>query len=95
MAHVNLYCSYTQEKLPIFSLNINGINPYDAAKILSDKYGIQVRAGCNCAGPYGHDLMGLKDDDALLLKPGWIRITLHFTHTQEEIDKLLSALWEM
>jgi selenocysteine lyase/cysteine desulfurase len=94
MAHVNLYCNHAQEKLPIFSLNINNISPYNAAKILSEKYGIQVRAGCNCAGPYGHDLLGLKDDD-FGEKLGWVRITLHFTHTKEEIDKLLSALWEM
>jgi selenocysteine lyase/cysteine desulfurase len=93
MAHISLYCNYTQEKLPIFSLNIDNTNPYDAAKILSDKYGIQVRAGCNCAGPYGHDLLGIEDDNDK--KPGWIRVTLHFTHTKEEIDKLLSALWEM
>jgi selenocysteine lyase/cysteine desulfurase len=95
MAHVNLYCNHAQEKLPIFSLNVNNMNPYDAAKILSDKYGIQVRAGCNCAGPYGHDLLNLKDDDNFDKKPGWVRITLHFTHTKEEIDKLLTALWEM
>ncbi|MDR2790521.1 MAG: aminotransferase class V-fold PLP-dependent enzyme [Campylobacteraceae bacterium] len=94
MAHVSLYCAQEQEKLPIFSLNINNISPYNAAKTLSDKYGIQVRAGCNCAGPYGHDLLGLKDDE-FSEKLGWIRITLHFTHTIEEIDKLLSALWEM
>jgi selenocysteine lyase/cysteine desulfurase len=95
IARVNLYCNHAQEKLPIFSLNINDINPYDAAKILSDKYGIQVRAGCNCAGPYGHDLLGLEDDDNFSKKPGWVRITLHFTHTKKEIDRLLSALREM
>jgi selenocysteine lyase/cysteine desulfurase len=95
MAHVSLYCNHAQEKLPIFSLNINNINPYDAAKILSGKYGIQVRAGCNCAGPYGHDLLGLQDDNAFGEKPGWVRITLHFTHTKEDIDKLLHALQQM
>ncbi|MDR0762830.1 MAG: aminotransferase class V-fold PLP-dependent enzyme [Campylobacteraceae bacterium] len=94
IAKVNLYCNHMQEKLPIFSMNINNINPYNAAKILSEKYGIQVRAGCNCAGPYGHDLLGLKDDD-LSEKPGWVRATLHFTHTKDEIDKLLSALQHM
>ncbi|MDR1460307.1 MAG: aminotransferase class V-fold PLP-dependent enzyme [Campylobacteraceae bacterium] len=93
--NVELYCNHIQEKLPIFSLNIKNINPYDAAKILSEKYGIQVRAGCNCAGPYGHDLMGLKDDDNLLTKPGWIRITLHFTHTKEDIDKLVEAIFDI
>jgi selenocysteine lyase/cysteine desulfurase len=92
MENVELYCNHVQEKLPIFSLNIKNVNPYIAAKILSERYGIQVRAGCNCAGPYGHDLMGLEDDDNLLSKPGWIRITLHFTHTKEDVDKLLEAI---
>jgi selenocysteine lyase/cysteine desulfurase len=92
MKNVELYCNHVQEKLPIFSLNIKNINPYDAAKILSEKYGIQVRAGCNCAGPYGHDLMGLQDDDNLLLKPSWVRITLHFSHTKEDVDRLLEAI---
>lgn len=95
MKNVELYCDHVQEKLPIFSLNIKNINPYAATEILSKKYGIQVRAGCNCAGPYGHDLMGLKDDDNILLKPGWIRITLHFTHTKEDIDKLLRAIFDI
>jgi selenocysteine lyase/cysteine desulfurase len=95
MPHISLYCNYAQEKLPIFSLNINNINPYDAAKILSDKYNIQVRAGCNCAGPYGHDLLGLQDNNPLNEKPGWVRVSLHFTHTKEEIDRLLVALGEM
>jgi selenocysteine lyase/cysteine desulfurase len=95
MDNVELYCDHIQEKLPIFSFNIKNVNPYSAAKILSEKYGIQVRAGCSCAGPYGHDLMGLKDDDNLLLKPGWIRITLHFTHTKEDIDKLLNAILDI
>jgi selenocysteine lyase/cysteine desulfurase len=95
MENVKLYCNHVQEKLPIFSLNIKNIDPYDAAKILSEKYGIQVRAGCNCAGPYGHDLMELKDDDDLLLKPGWIRITLHFTHTKDDIDRLIEAIFDI
>lgn len=95
MKNVKLYCNHVQEKLPIFSLNIENINPYDAAKILSEKYGIQVRAGCNCAGPYGHDLMGLKDGSGLSSKFGWIRISLHFTHTKEDIDKLLKAIFDI
>jgi selenocysteine lyase/cysteine desulfurase len=95
MQGVRLYCDHTQEKLPIFSLNIDGIDPYQAAEILSSKYGIQVRAGCSCAGPYGHDLLGLQDDQELSQKPGWIRISLHFTHTKDEIDKLLGAIDEI
>lgn len=90
--NINLYCNHAQEKLPIFSLNIKGVNPYDAAKILSDKFGIQTRPGCNCAGPYGHDLLGYEDNQNFSQKPGWLRVSLHFSHSFKEIDKLIFAL---
>lgn len=90
--NINLYCNHAQEKLPIFSLNIKGINPYDIAEILSDKFGIQTRPGCNCAGPYGHDLLGYKDDENFTQKPGWLRVSLHFSHDIEDLDKLIFAL---
>jgi selenocysteine lyase/cysteine desulfurase len=92
MKGVKLYCSFNQEKLPIFSLNFKGINPYDISQYLSDNYGIQTRAGCSCAGPYGHDLLGLIDGQSFDEKPGWLRISIHYTHTTEEIDLLLKAL---
>lgn len=94
MQGVKLYCSYTQEKLPIFSLNFTDISPYDIAKYLSDHYKIQTRAGCACAGPYGHDLLDLEDGQEFEEKPGWLRISIHYTHTKEQIDSLLKALQE-
>jgi len=91
---VKLFCSYDQEKLPIFSLNFNDINPYDVSQYLSDKFGIQTRAGCSCAGPYGHDLLNLIDGQDFDEKPGWLRVSIHFTHTKKEIDLLLKAMKE-
>jgi selenocysteine lyase/cysteine desulfurase len=89
---VKLYCKYSQEKLPIFSLNFEGINPYTISEYLSEHFGIQTRAGCSCAGPYGHDLLHLKDGQSFEEKPGWLRISIHYTHTKKEIDTLLSAI---
>ncbi len=89
---VKLYCKYSQEKLPIFSLNFENINPYDISQYLSEHFGIQTRAGCSCAGPYGHDLLNLKDGQSFDEKPGWLRISIHYTHTKKEIDKLLNAI---
>jgi len=89
---VKLYCKYSQEKLPIFSLNFEGINPYDISQYLSDHFGIQTRAGCSCAGPYGHDLLKLADGQDFDEKPGWLRISIHYTHTKKEIDTLLKAI---
>lgn len=89
---VKLYCKYSQEKLPIFSLNFEGINPYTISQYLSEHFGIQTRAGCSCAGPYGHDLLALEDGQSFDEKPGWLRISIHFTHTKKEIDRLLKAI---
>jgi len=91
---VKLFCSYDQDKLPIFSLNFKNINPYDVAQYLSDNFGIQTRAGCSCAGPYGHDLLSLEDGQSFDEKPGWLRVSIHFTHTKKEIDILLKAIKE-
>ena len=50
-----------KNRLGIFSFNIKNINPYKITEILSKKFKIETRAGCSCAGPYGHDLLSLKD----------------------------------
>ena len=91
---VKLYCKYSQEKLPIFSLNFEGISPYVISAYLSDKFHIQTRAGCSCAGPYGHDLLSLEDGQRFSEKPCWLRISIHYTHTKKEIGTLLLALKE-
>ncbi len=87
-----LYGEYEEHHLPIFSFNVKGILHESLAKELSDVYGIQTRSGCSCAGPYGHDLLGLKDEQEFTQKPGWLRVSIHFTHTKEEIDFLCEAL---
>lgn len=91
---VKLYCKYSKDKLPIFSLNFEGVSPYEISQYISDNFNIQTRAGCSCAGPYGHDLLKLEDGQVFEEKPGWLRISIHYTHTKKEIDKLLFALAE-
>ena len=34
--------------------------------LLNDLYGIQVRGGCACAGPYAQDLLEMEEEDAML-----------------------------
>jgi len=34
-------------------------------KLLNDLFGIQSRAGCSCAGPYGHILLGIDKPTSL------------------------------
>jgi selenocysteine lyase/cysteine desulfurase len=75
-------------------------------KLLSDRYGIQVRGGCVCAGTYGHYLLNVskKRSDAIIRKiekgdlsekPGWVRWSLHPVNLDAEVDTFLSALKEI
>jgi hypothetical protein len=64
--------------------------------MLNDRFGIQCRGGCSCAGTYGHHLFGIDqaqskritdriDIGDLSQKPGWIRVSLHPTMTDKEV----------
>ncbi len=90
-------------RLAIISFNIEGLH-HDLVSVLLDHlFGIQNRAGCSCAGPYGHRLLGIdrarserfRQEIArgnLGVKPGWVRITLPFYASAEDIDFILSAV---
>jgi selenocysteine lyase/cysteine desulfurase len=91
----------------IISFNIKHkdkiLHPKFVTKLMNDLFGIQSRAGCSCAGPYGHILLDIDDDtsnkfrDLILrgcegIKPGWVRVNIHYTLSQEDIDFLLKAI---
>lgn len=87
-----IYGNQMSKNIGIVSFNIGLLDPYELCGIMSKDSGVQTRAGCSCAGPYGHDLLGLKDQLELGERPGWIRISLHFSQTIEEIDILLESI---
>ncbi len=71
--------------------------------LLNDLFGIQVRGGCSCAGPYGHELLSIdehrSDEFASAigagfgaLRPGWVRLNFNWFISDEEFEFLLSAL---
>ena len=71
--------------------------------LLNDLFGIQARGGCSCAGPYGHELLGLtrQRSEALAagvqrgfgcLRPGWVRFNLHWLCDDQEVDYILDAM---
>lgn len=75
-------------------------------KLLSDRYGIQVRGGCVCAGTYGHFLLGVTQDqsDAIVKKieagdlsgkPGWVRWSLHPVTKDSEVEFFIDSLKEI
>jgi selenocysteine lyase/cysteine desulfurase len=95
------------DRLPIFSFNIrvgsSWLHPRFVTRLLNDLFGIQSRAGCSCAAPYGHRVLhidGRKSDDIrksimrgnIGLKPGWARVNFHFLHTDAEVDFICNAI---
>lgn len=90
--HIINYCPKNQPRVAIYAFNCDIVGCYDFAEVLSEKYAIQARAGCSCAGPYGHDILGLEDDFEPYFKPGWVRISLHYSQDFSDINYLLSGI---
>jgi len=93
-------------RLGILSFYIDGIHFNLVVRLLSDRFGVQVRGGCACAGTYGHYLLNVSHADShritelinqgdLSLKPGWIRLSLHPTMTTKELMTTIKALKEI
>jgi hypothetical protein len=72
-------------------------------KLLNDRFGIQTRGGCSCAGTYGHfllhvdqqasrDLLDKLDQGCLIDRPGWIRMSIHPTTTDKEVEFICAAV---
>lgn len=79
------------------------LHPRFVVRLLSDLFGIQARAGCSCAGPYGHALLGIdpRTSGAYLkavesgyegIKPGWSRLSFHYLVDEDEFRFLLDAI---
>jgi selenocysteine lyase/cysteine desulfurase len=84
------------ERLGVFSFYIDNVHHNLFTSLLNDRFGIQVRGGCSCAGTYGHFLLNVDsrmskeitdkiDAGDLSMKPGWVRLSLHPTMTNEEL----------
>lgn len=97
----------SKNRVPIVSFNIlqNGkiLHPKFVTKLMNDLFGIQSRGGCSCAGPYGHILLGIDEELSVKfrnlilkgyegIKPGWVRINLHFTLADEDVDFIIDAI---
>lgn len=86
-----IYGNQEAPNIGIVSFNIKGLSPYDLCNRLSTEASFQTRAGCSCAGPYGHDLLGIEKLD-MTNRPGWVRVSIHFSQTKEEIKNLIERI---
>ncbi len=94
------------DRLGIISLFTPGTHHNLVVKLLNDRYGIQTRGGCSCAGTYGHILFKINqatscritdmiDSGDLTDKPGWVRVSLHPTMTDAEARYVGRAVCEI
>lgn len=92
-----------KKRLSIFSFYFEKYHFNLVVKLLNDRFGIQTRGGCSCAGTYGHFLLNVDQEtsnkikDQILQgcnteKPGWVRLSIHPTITTQELEYICNAL---
>ena len=71
--------------------------------LLNDLFGIQSRGGCSCAGPYGHQLLGIDIERSHEfereiargcegIKPGWVRVNFNYFISEPVLDYVIEAV---
>lgn len=103
MKAVEVLESGIKKRLGVFAFIVHGAHYNLIVKMLNDRFGVQTRGGCSCAGTYGHmllhvdaarsyDILDSIRSGNLLCKPGWIRLSVHPTMTNAEIDFIMDAI---
>jgi len=101
--NLHLLADAVEDRLGVMSFYMPGIHYNLIVGLLSDRFGIQVRGGCACAGTYGHFLLDVSYEKSKVItdkinlgdlseKPGWVRVSLHPTMTDEEVIFMADAL---
>ncbi|WP_313807744.1 aminotransferase class V-fold PLP-dependent enzyme [Flavobacterium sp.] len=101
--NLNILAGQHENRLGVISFYINDLHFNLGVKLLNDRFGIQTRGGCSCAGTYGHYLLHVDQEQShyltdkitagdLIEKPGWIRMSIHPTTTSEEIEYVCNSI---
>ena len=104
--NLNILAGQHKERLGVISFYIDDLHYNLGVKLLNDRFGIQTRGGCSCAGTYGHFLLHVDVETSheltneislgeLTRKPGWIRMSIHPTTTNEEIKFVCNSLKDL
>lgn len=104
--NIKILAGQHQERLGVVSFFIEDLHFNLGVKILNDRFGIQTRGGCSCAGTYGHFLLHVDQETSsklidqitigdLIRKPGWIRMSIHPTTTNDEIAFVCESIKEL
>lgn len=101
--NVKILAEDHKHRLGIFSFYVDNVHFNLIVKLLNDKFGIQTRGGCSCAGTYGHFLLNVDQQTSKAIekqiiegcsveKPGWVRLSIHPTITNAEVDFICEGL---
>lgn len=101
--NIKILAAQHKKRLGVISFYIDGLHFNLGVKLLNDKFGIQTRGGCSCAGTYGHHLLHVDQQMShdlvseitlgdLIRKPGWIRMSIHPTTTFKEIEFVCNSI---
>jgi selenocysteine lyase/cysteine desulfurase len=101
--NIKILAGQHHDRLGVISFFIKDLHFNLGVKLLNDKFGIQTRGGCSCAGTYGHFLLHVDQEASnklineislgdLIRKPGWIRMSIHPTTTTAEIEYVCSSI---
>lgn len=104
--NLHVLANQHRKRLGIISFNIDDLHYNLGVRILNDRFGMQTRGGCSCAGTYGHYLLNVTRADSkkitdlisagdCSLKPGWIRLSIHPTHSDDEIHFICESIKEL
>lgn len=100
---LHILAQETKDRLGVISFYVEDVHYNLMVKLLNDRFGIQVRGGCSCAGTYGHYLLHVDptrskritdkiNEGDLSEKPGWVRMSIHPTMTDNELYYILDAI---
>lgn len=103
VAGIEILEGQNKHRLGVISFVIRGTHFNLVVKLLNDRFGIQTRGGCACAGTYGHILLHVDElhsyeildeinSGDLSCKPGWIRMSIHPVMTDDEVNFILDAI---
>ena len=104
--NLHILAENISDRLGVISFYIDDLHYNLGVKLLNDRFGIQVRGGCSCAGTYGHYLLHVEKEYSnqitckinqgdLTDKPGWIRMSIHPTMTDSELEYILDGIIEL
>ncbi len=105
MPEVILLANQHRDRLGVISFYVEGFHYNLFVKMLNDRFGIQTRGGCACAGTYGHILLNvnreLSDQISCEIeqgnnseKPGWVRMSIHPVMTNKEVEYIMDSIEE-